>query len=181
MSRPYDATSTDRELLDAVATPGGEHAFRLLYRRHTPALLRSLEWRLQDPSVIEDAAQDVWVIAMTRRSVFRWESSYRTWLLGIGANVARSEGRRNARSQLPTSEPTGARVDHELRIDLRKAIEQLPGGQREVFMLHDVEGFTHAEIAGRLGVTCGTSKSQLHHARSALREQLSRGESHAHR
>jgi RNA polymerase sigma-70 factor (ECF subfamily) len=95
----------------------------------------------------------------------------RTWLFGIGLNRVR-EIRRKAR--LPQGEATQeirpvSPLPHLVeRIDLEEAIRQLPEGYREVLLLHDVEGFTHEEIAGQFGITSGTSKSQLHFARQAL-------------
>ena len=71
------------------------------------------------------------------------------------------------------TEPATRRASHELRMDVEVAIQQLPRGAREVFVLHDVEGYTHEEIGEMLAVTAGTSKSQLHRARMTLRQYLS--------
>jgi RNA polymerase sigma-70 factor (ECF subfamily) len=109
---------------------------------------------------------------------FRWESSFSTWLLGIGLNVVRDEIRRSARSlevemeELP--DPPAQAVFTDERIDIERSIALLPDGYRVVLVLHDVEGMKHEEIAQRLDITTGTTKSQLSKARRALRGLLVR-------
>jgi RNA polymerase sigma-70 factor (ECF subfamily) len=102
-----------------------------------------------------------------------------TWLGGIAINCARElwregGGRNEAldeeQDQLPLAR--GSPAGPEDRIDLERAIERLPQGYRQVFVLHDVEGYTHEEIGGLLGIEAGTSKSQLSHARRRLRSAL---------
>ncbi|MCI0410413.1 MAG: sigma-70 family RNA polymerase sigma factor [Acidobacteria bacterium] len=156
-----------------------EVSFRKLYRVHTPGLYRFVLRILGggDPEA-EEAVQMTWVQAVQNIAGFRWESSLRTWLAGIALNTCRQIRRRRARERIPL-EP-GAREltvfnprQDGARMDLEKAIASLPEGYREVLVLHDVEGYTHEEIAALLGIDPGTSKSQLSRARRELRERLS--------
>jgi RNA polymerase sigma-70 factor (ECF subfamily) len=176
------AGRTDAELIDYIRQGGDERAFRELYRRHTPRLyqlvLRILAGSQADA---EDVVQETWIRATTALARFRGESSFGTWLTGIGLNRARDflrhRSRRPAGLQVDDGdahlERIGGRADSTTdRVDLERAITLLPDGYRLVFVLYEVEGFRHAEIAVRLGISEGTSKSQLHHARRALREFL---------
>ena len=167
----------DRSLAEAIQLRGDERSFRELYRRHTPALyqvaLRMLGYQEADA---QDVVQDTWIRATSRLDGFRWESSFRTWLIGIGLNLSREVLRRRARR--PVTELTEAvapsipppRLGD--RVDLERAIAELPDGSRTVLILHDIEGFTHEEIGAQLGIAAGTSKSQLFQARRALRSKL---------
>ncbi len=176
MTSPADATErSDRELADRVWRDGDEQAFRLLYRRHTPRLyqlvLRLLGHAEQDA---EDVVQDTWVQVVERLGEFRWESAFGTWLTAIGLNRARDHLRRAGRRTmvpLPDGLP-GKRGGMAEWVDLERAIAQLPEGYRTVLVLHDLEGLTHEEIGVTLGVTAGTSKSQLFAARRAMRGLL---------
>lgn len=123
----------------------------------------------------EDALQDAWLRATPRLPEFRGESSLRTWLAGFVVNCCRERRRRREADAAPPNDP--ARDDLVAdRLDLERAIAALPDGHREVFVLHDLEGFTHEEIAARLGIVPGTSKSQLSRARSALRAHMAQAE-----
>ena len=147
-----------------------------LYREHTPYLYR-LALRLVGgrTAEAEDAVQDTWLRATARLAEFRGQSSLRTWLAGFAINCCRERWRRREPDAARAGEP--ARDDPVVvRLDLERAIAALPDGHREVFVLHDLEGFTHEEIAARLGVVPGTSKSQLSRARSALRAHMARAE-----
>lgn len=177
MPKRPQSSADDRDLAEAVLVKGDEAAFRELYRRHTPTVYQ-LALRLLGGSTheAEDVVQDAWIRAVTRLNGFRWESSFRTWLVGIGLNLAREVLRRRARR--PTIEldpdlpqPRQRSMDGE-RVDLERAIALLPDGSRAVLILHDIEGFTHEEIGRRLGIAAGTSKSQLFEARRALRSRL---------
>ena len=166
----------DRELADALLLRRDEGAFRALYRLHTPRLfqvvLRVLGGAEQDA---EDVVQETWIRATERLGDFRWEAAFATWLTGIALNVARGLLRRRGRWEAdPESVPEPWRAPPALgeRIDLERALALLPAGYRAVLVLHDVEGFTHEEIAAMLGVVPGTSKSQLSCARRAMRQLL---------
>lgn len=171
------ATADERALCQAVVEAGDERAFRELYRRHTPALhqlvLRMLGGSQPDA---EDAVQETWIRAVRKLGGFRWESALRTWLCSIALNQAREILRRRGRapvSELPEGLELPARPARDgERIDLERAIARLPDGYRSVLVLHDIEGFTHEEIAAALGVSPGTAKSQLARGRRALREAV---------
>ena len=175
----------DRELAEAVIHRGDEGAFRQLYRRHTPRLyqfvLRFLGGAEMDA---EDVVQEVWVQAVRRLDSFRWEARLETWLAAIGLNLARDHIRKRYRKretdsvdviELPA--PEGSTAE---RIDLDAAIAALPDGYRTVLVLHDIAGFKHHEIADALGISPGTSKSQLSGARRFLRRLLSSVEEEDH-
>lgn len=171
------AQPNDRALAERVRLGGDEEAFRLLYRRHTPRLfqvvLRVVGGSQHDA---EDVVQETWIRAVGGLEGFRWGSAFPTWLTGIGLNVARSLLRRRGMWDLDEgaveTTPWRPPPADGPRLDLERAIALLPAGYRTVLVLHDVEGFTHAEIAERLGVAEGTSKSQLSHARRSLRRML---------
>ena len=165
---------TDDRTLVRAFLAGDEHAFRDLYRRHTPALYR-IVWRLTGGRD-EDAAdvvQDVWLRAARRLDTFRWDAALPTWLTSIAINCLRERSRRQQNGAVPLTDEIPSWRSDEHRLDLEHAIQALPPGYREVVVLHDIEGFTHDEIAGLLGIETGTSKSQLFRARRALRAALS--------
>lgn len=167
---------SDEELSRLITGDGDEEAFRALYRRYTPSLfpfiLRILGGAREEA---EDVVQDTWLRAVRALDRFRWESSFRTWLMGIGLNRAREVLRKRARRDAVTLTDMDAAVRPVPvveRLDVERALTCLPQGYREVLILHDVEGFTHPEISARLDIAVGTSKSQLFHARRALRQLL---------
>ncbi len=169
--------TTDRVLVEAVARDGDEVAFRELYRRHTPRLF-PLVMRLVGGAEMdaEDVVQETWIRATAGLKRFRGDSSFGTWLIAIGLNVARDHLRRRGRWS-GTEDVTEGEMGvpawmNGHRIDLGAAIGLLPPGCRTVLVLHDVEGFTHEEIATQLGIAVGTSKSQLFAARRAVRSLL---------
>jgi RNA polymerase sigma-70 factor (ECF subfamily) len=131
------------------------------------------------PGDADDLTQDIFLRAWTRLHTFRGESAFSTWLHRLAVNVIierlRSplakvrwvdEDDASAARQSSRTESPGT------RLDLEAALEGLPPGARGVFVLHDIEGHTHQEIAALLGVTAGTSKAQLHRARMLLRRSL---------
>jgi RNA polymerase sigma-70 factor (ECF subfamily) len=168
----------DRSLVEAVVRDGDEVAFRKLYRRHTPRLY-SLVLRVVGGAEMdaEDVIQDAWIRAASAMRRFRGDSSFGTWLTAIGLNAARDHLRRRGRwgvtEDVDRMEIAVPAAPHGQRLDLERAIALLPPGCRTVLVLHDVEGFTHEEIAGHLGIAVGTSKSQLFAARRAARTLLS--------
>ncbi len=175
--RDDDAPGADRPLIDALIDRGDEQAFRELYRRHNPALYQLLLRMLGgDDQDAEDIAQETWVQAVKSLAGFRGSSSFRTWLTAIGINrcrnLFRSRKRKNTVPWIEGWDPPAPEVPVGARIDLERAIALLPDGYRAVLVLHDVEGYTHEEIAARLGINAGTSKSQLFWARRAVRGLL---------
>ncbi len=160
------------------AASGDEMAFERLYRRHVPRI-HALVRRMADPGSADDLTQDVFVRAWDRLASFRGESAFGTWLHRLAVNVVLSSRRQLRRERewlLPDDEllaTVGARLAVPgATMDLEAAIARLPEGARQVFVLHDVEGWTHDEIAAQLGLVAGTSKSQLSRARTALRRML---------
>ena len=129
----------------------------------------------------EERTQDVFVQAWRRLSSFRGESAISTWLHRLTVNLVltarRGAGRRERRVRSvedPAALETPVAPRPGDRLDLERAIARLPEGAREVLVLHDVEGYTHEEIAGLCGIAPGTSKAQLFRARRLLREMLER-------
>ena len=177
LNRPPESTPGDAA--DAALAAGGDaQAFERLYRAHVPRI-HSLARRMIGPDAADEVTQDVFVRAWQKLHTFRGEASFGTWLYRLGVNVMLghrgTQGRARERfadvedgESLAVQRP--ASVEH--AIDLEAAIGRLPPGARRIFVLHDVEGFRHQEIATRLGITTGTSKAQLHRARMALRGRL---------
>ena len=167
---------SDKALADRVIADRDEAAFQALYLRHAPNVYRfALRLTAGDVLEAEDLMQDTWIKAAHGLAGFEWRSEFRTWLMGIALNRFRERVRADGR-RIPTVEgerevPVETGEPGEA-IDLERAIALLPPGFRTVLVLHDVEGFTHREIADGLGISEGTSKSQLHEARRAMRRLL---------
>ena len=163
------------------AQAGDIDAFELLYREHSPRIYAlCLRLKAGDKSDAIELLQDVFIKAWRRLDTFRGDSAFVSWLHRLAVNTmlenARSDQRRTARV-LPmedTSRLAGAARSSgiESRMDMESAIASLPRGARIAFVLHDVEGYQHQEIAEQLSVTVGTVKAQLHRARRLLRERL---------
>jgi RNA polymerase sigma-70 factor, ECF subfamily len=159
----------------------GERAFLELYRRHSPRLFPLIRRLLgRRARLAEDVLQETWVRAVRDLGGFRWESTLGWWLRGIAVNCCREVLRRESRDH-PSEGEVELAAALESRssarlLDLERAMEALPDGYRTVLLLHDVEGLTHEEIALRLGIVEGTSKSQLSRARRAVRERLEEAE-----
>jgi RNA polymerase sigma-70 factor (ECF subfamily) len=167
--------SSDRELVRRVVADGDERAFRTLYRRHTPALYQfALRLLGGNDAEAEDAVQETWIRGAQGWERFRWDASLATWLRAIALNVCRAAFRRRDAGwlEITPAEPAVPDGNPEARIDLERALALLPPGYRTVFLLHDLEGHRHEEIASLLGTSAGTSKSQLFRARRALRRLL---------
>ena len=166
----------------ARARAGDAGAFRELYEAHV-GRVHALVLRLErDPSTAEELVQDVFVLAWRALSDFRGDAQVSTWLHRIAVNAVLEHHRKTARRErrvtladdldlLGASTPA---PDAGLDLDLRAALDTLPPGARAVFLLHEVEGYTHEEIAEMTGVTAGTCKTQLFRARRLLRKALDR-------
>jgi RNA polymerase sigma-70 factor (ECF subfamily) len=159
----------------------------MLYRRHSPALYTTAVRIARDTDVAADVTHDAWVRAVEILHRFEKRSSFRTWITGILINCYREHERARKRERPPddndglaedlvdeTTSPPLANVRAD-PIDVDAAIAALPPRFRQVLVLHDVEGFTHEEIAEMLGLVPGTSKSQLARARQRVRQMLDRG------
>ena len=173
--------------LVARARDGDEDAFGSLYRAHAGRVY-ALCLRLEaDAARAEELTQDVFVHAWERLATFRGESAFGTWLHRLAVNVVLMHLRKKGLPEVSLEESMepqedgpkkdiGAR-DNVLagsidRVNLERAIESLPPGYRIIFVLHDIEGYEHNEIAEMMGCSIGNSKSQLHKARMKLRDLL---------
>jgi RNA polymerase sigma-70 factor (ECF subfamily) len=162
----------------ARAAAGDARAFEDLYRTHLPRV-HGLVRRMTGGRDAEELTQDVFVRAWQKLGTFRGDASFGTWLHRLAVNVVierfRTERTRRARMHdgeaifetLPALPQT-----RDIGMDFEAALEKLPDGAREIFVLHDVEGYKHHEIGDLLGISVGTSKAQLHRARMMLRRHL---------
>lgn len=164
----------------SLAAAGDTAAFERVYRSHVARVHSICLRMLGDRVDAEEATQDVFIRVWNKLSLYRGESAFTTWLHRLTVNVVltrrKADGIRRDR-HAPDEDlafipqragPVGAAMD------LEAAIACLPPGARRVFILHDVEGYTHEEIGDMLGVTSGGSKAQLHRARMLLRKALNR-------
>ena len=160
-----------------LAAAGDALAFARLYREHA-GRIHSLARRMASDHEADELTQDVFVRAWEKLKTFRGESAFGTWLHRLAVNLilARRQSASTRRARDAGDEAlewTPARsAQPELAMDFETAIAKLPDGARQIFVLFDVEGYRHEEIAEMLGVSVGTSKSQLHRARMMLREHL---------
>jgi RNA polymerase sigma-70 factor (ECF subfamily) len=181
--QPLHAES-DGSSRDAALAAGGDRlAFERLYRSHAGRVYSVCARMVGGRSRAEELTQDVFVRAWEKLHLFRGESQFGTWLHRLTVNVVlnarKSDGRSRARfsedadevSELPQAPSASVPGSG---IDLEAAIALLPPGAKRVFVLHDVEGYKHEEIAGMLEITTGGSKAQLHRARMLLRRALER-------
>ena len=177
---PFSEGRPDAEDV-SLAAKGDRRAFERLYRAQV-ARIHSLARRMVGYDEAHELTQDVFVRAWDKLATFRGESAFGTWLYRLAVNVMLA---RRAKLAIQRTRHGGneevldtvaARPTHsDLGLDFERAIARLPEGARRVFVLHDVEGFKHEEIARMLGVTSGTSKAQLHRARMMLRRSLQKG------
>jgi len=169
------------------AAAGDRGAFERLYRQHVNRVFSLCARMVSDQTRAEELTQDVFVRAWEKLHLFRGESAFGTWLHRLTVNVVlnarKSEGRMRARHEETDEEQGGIdslpdagslTLGPADLVDLEVAMRRLPPGARRVFVLHDVEGYKHEEIAEMLGVTSGATKAQLHRARLLLREALNR-------
>ena len=176
---PARAVSSAEPIPEVARAAGGDvRAFEDLYRRHLPRV-HSLVRRMTGGRDADELTQDVFVRVWQKLGTFRGDASFTTWLHRLAVNVVierfRTEQARRARlhdSEHVFETLAGPRQTADLGLDFEAALEKLPDGAREVFVLHDVEGYKHHEIATLLGVSPGTSKAQLHRARMMLRKHL---------
>ena len=162
----------------ALAARGDARAFARLYEEHKGRVM-AIARRMTGYEHAAELTQDVFVRAWQKLGTFRGESKFSTWLHRLAVNLILS--RRSAwateRARFLDAEDSLDRLaarpsGRELGLDFEKAIDLLPDGARTIFVLHDVEGWKHEEIARALGVTSGTTKAQLHRARMLLRGTL---------
>lgn len=169
------------ELISA-AQLGDEGAFRSLYDLSAGRVYALCLRLAADPGLAEELTQDVFVRAWEKLGTFRGESAFSTWLHRLTVNVVLTERRTRTRrekrvfasGELEDLERPGKTSTPGSAMDLEQAIAALPPGARAVFVLHDIEGYQHEEIAQLSGLAAGTSKAQLFRARRLLREMLDR-------
>ena len=176
-------TATDFDLTQAAAK-GDMAAFEEIYQRHHRRVYSICLRMLQNTYEAEDLTQDVFIQLYRKVGSFRGDSAFTTWLHRMTVNqVLMHFRKRNVKYEKTTEEGdtpdqvVAGTADPEKmpivdKIALENAIDQLPAGYKNVFVLHDVEGFEHEEVARILGCSVGTSKSQLHKARLKLRKLL---------
>jgi RNA polymerase sigma-70 factor, ECF subfamily len=169
----------ERELIGRVLA-GDPSAERALYDAHVDRVFRLAYRMAGDMDRAQDYTQETFIRAFSRLRDFRGEAALSTWLGSIAISVTlnglRKVRRQNEREiSLDDAAPAVRRVreaEPDLKERLNQAIDNLPDGYRAVFVMHDVEGYTHEEIASSLGVHPGTSKAQLFRARARLRAAL---------
>lgn len=168
----------NRKLVSEFLKTRSEKAFINLYESHTPRLYQiALRLTANVRSDAEDLIQQMWYTAIQKLDSFEWRSELSTWLTGILMNIWR-EARKKADKEVFMSievEGNSSLDEHLPAFDiqnLESAIAQLPAGYRQTIILHDIEGYKHKEIAQIMDISEGTSKSQLYHARKALRAYL---------
>ena len=177
------STAKDIELAK-VAAKGNMTAFEEIYKRHHRRVYSICLRMLQSPTEAEDLTQDVFIQLYRKIGSFRGDSAFTTWLHRMTVNQVLMHFRKRSvkyekateEGEIPVQIVSGSANPERMRIidkiSLDNAIEQLPNGYKNVFVLHDVEGFEHEEVARILGCSVGTSKSQLHKARLKLQKLL---------
>jgi RNA polymerase sigma-70 factor (ECF subfamily) len=168
-----------RDLVTRVLA-GDPDAERELYDSHVDRVYRLVYRMVGDSELASDYTQDTFIRTFDRLGTFRGESALSTWITAIAISVVYNGQRKVKRIRtrevdIEHAEPVAATIRHsdpDLKDRLTRAIDGLPEGYRTVFLMHDVEGFTHDQIGSALGIQEGTSKAQLSRARAKLRHEL---------
>jgi RNA polymerase sigma factor (sigma-70 family) len=180
-TRPSSPVAPAPRSDDVAAAAGGDRrAFERLYRAHADRVYSLCLRMLGDRVLAEEVTQDVFVRVWEKLPGFRGDAAFSTWLHRVAVNVVLTrrkvtgirDGRAADEDALDSAPSRPESVGD--RLDLEGAIAGLPRGARTVFVLHDVQGFTHEEIGEQLGISPGGSKAQLHRARMLLRAALTR-------
>lgn len=191
MSRPRRTETSDLSEADAIrlAQQGDTAAFERIYRLHNRRVYALCLRMVGNTAEAEDLTQEAFLQLFRKIHTFRGDSAFSTWLHRLSVNVVLMKLRKKTLPETsleettePDEETGGPRKDvggPDLlltgsldRVNLQRAIEQLPPGYRAAFVLHDIQGYEHNEIAEIMGCSIGNSKSQLHKARMRLRELL---------
>jgi RNA polymerase sigma-70 factor (ECF subfamily) len=187
----YGAASTG-ELSESeavrLAQEGSSDGFERLYQLHSSRVYRLCVRMVKNPTEAEDLTQSVFLQVFRKIQTFRSDSLFYTWLHRLTVNIALMHFRKRKRPELLLDEiPQSNDESHKVvefgrsdlnlkgvidRVNLEKAIDQLPPGYKKMLILHDIQGYQHSEISHMLGCSVGNSKSQLHKARERLRELL---------
>ena len=188
MTAPRDESASIRDLRVVASNPeedavrrardGDLAAFETLYHAHVGRVYAVCRRMCRDPHVAEELTQEAFVRAWSKIHTFRGEAAFATWLHRLAVNVVlghlrradrrREEPMSDERPELSEVRPTSPATT----VALDRAVAALPDRARTVFILHDVEGYRHAEIARLADMAVGTSKAHLHRARRLLREAL---------
>jgi len=176
---PHVSSDEQQDVRRAMA--GDMEAFERLYRTHV-ARIHGLTRRMLGEDLADEVTQDVFVRAWRKLGTFRGDSAFGTWLHRVAVNLVLARRKQLGRNrdrfvgdgEGAVQRATATRDSPAIRMELEAALTKLPDGARQVFVLHDVEGYRHREIAEYLGVTTGTTKAQLHRARMILRQYVSR-------
>ncbi len=184
--QPTKARSEEMALIERCRE-GDLAAFEEIYRAHSGKLYSLACRMLGNPVDAEDLLQEIFLSAHRKLEGFRGESALGTWLYRLATNqcldylrsrAAKTSQVTGAIEDEPSLSDSGSRAIAErtvARMDLERALAKLPGGARAAFVLHDIQGLEHSEVASALGIAEGTSKSQVHKARLRLRAILSGG------
>lgn len=179
----FDASAADLELC-RLAAGGNLAAFEMIYERYHRRTYSLCLRMTNSQTEAEDLTQEVFIQLFRKIGSFRGDSAFSTWLHRLTVNQVLMHFRRRSVKNERTSEDgempeqivSGSANPNRMqvidRIALKNAIAELPRGYKNVFILHDIEGFEHEEVARRMGISVGTSKSQLHKARLKLRGLL---------
>lgn len=177
----WDSRRTEDTRLIELALQGHTRSYEALVRNHLRRAYAVALAETGEPADAEDVCQDAFVVVLERLEECRDPARFTGWLLEIVRNRARDARRhREVRTTLPieaaphdaANSPSHDAERAEMRAFLRTALETLTDRQREVFLLHDLEGWKHREIGEQLGLSAGAARVHLHHARRALRALL---------
>jgi RNA polymerase sigma-70 factor, ECF subfamily len=185
--RPHESSLSEAEAI-REAKNGDAGAFEYLYRAHCKRVYGLCLRMIKNPTEAEDLTQQAFLQVYRKIGTFRGESGFSTWLYRVTANIVLMHLRRKKPTEIPAEDldrqsPNGeGSRDHGSadtsmlgaieRLNIKRAIRKLPAGYKKLFLLHDVFGYEHNEIARLLGCSTGCSKSQLHKARKRLRRLL---------
>jgi RNA polymerase sigma-70 factor (ECF subfamily) len=167
----------ERDLITR-AKEGDRAAMGELYERHSRRVYTVVRRLVGDDHLAEDLSQEAWVRAFEKLHLFRGDSAFGTWIYRLATNVALNRLRRSSKRnavEAGANLPRVVKAPDDMVVNrkvLTEAMDQLPPGYRRVLVLHDIEGWTHDEIATSLNCSTGTSKSQLHKARARMRDLI---------
>jgi RNA polymerase sigma-70 factor (ECF subfamily) len=184
---PLDASHGNEAIRSAQQ--GDARAFETIYHEHSGRVYALCLRMLRDPTEAQDLTQDVFLQLFRKIHTFRGESAFSTWLHRLAVNLVLMRLRRKSPLMVsfdattdPNDETSPLTIDISARdlllegsidrVALNRCLEQLPAGYRAIFVLHDIQGYQHHEIAEMVGRSAANSKSQLHKARKRLRELL---------
>lgn len=180
MERTIETMLTERSGPDGTALLGRPDAWRIVYRELGEAVFRFVHRMIRDEDLARDLTQDTFVRVFERSDQYRGGGSVKGWIFQIAANLVRERARtRGRRSELLERE--GLHLDGTVRDDstrvesrlvLTTALDELPEAQRVALLLHEVDGYTHAQIGEMTGVAEGSSKARVSRAKATLRKRL---------